>query len=287
MSCETNQQGLNSGYDSYMQSARPDNPEVADTMDGLFKDRNGNVRMPSSAEVNEVVSHPGSGVCHACAQDPTTQPRGNFGSDPGYTVSLKNYPRPRRGCFDPGTVSKSEADRLIASQGLTTDGAKENERQAMAAAIKRVQQLEGGPLREGMGPGGNYPFKFVDANGSAQRAGYILIGRNTASKGHTHNHGNSVAQHAHEWAHLIGNQGAYAEFRRFMGGGRYGSKDYCMVSNYADNNANEQFAEVFTAFVTEPRILLNNSRTPENCRRVFQFFKDHFFKKGDRVANCL
>ncbi len=209
----------------------------------------------------------------------------NYGKDPSYTVSLKNYPRPSQGCIDAQSVSKEEADKLITSQNFITIDATAKERIVLGTAIKRVQELNGGILKAGVGnKAGGLPWKYYDANGSAQKYDHIKIGRNKAKRGHQH-YGHSVAQHVHEWAHLIGNQGGYAAFQKFMNE-NYSSKDYCMVSNYADNSSGEQFAEAFTAFVTEPSLLLNNSRTPDNCKKVFAFFWD-WLDQGYKVQDCL
>ncbi|CAM9862775.1 unnamed protein product, partial [Chrysoparadoxa australica] len=212
---------------------------------------------------------------------------GNFGSDPRYQVSLKNYRNPAHGCTPYTSVSSGEADRLLASQNLSVVGASEREKRTVGAAIKRVQELNGGVLRTGMGPGSVYPFRFTEDSGSGQRADHIKIGRNRSGPNDHNHNGHSVAQHVHEWAHLIGNNGAYNQFRRYMDSRSYGSNDYCIVSNYADNNPNEQFAEVFTAFVTEPAILLNNTRTPAACRKAFEFFRTQFFPRGNRVQSCI
>jgi hypothetical protein len=83
---------------------------------------------------------------------------------------------------------------------------------------------------------------------------------------------------------MIGNNGAYTAFRRAMGGDS--PSKYCLVSNYADDNKNEQFAEVLTAFVTEPTILLNNSRTPGNCKKAFDFFTK-YFANGEKARDCM
>lgn len=262
--------------------------EARETGNGLFGNIESPTRIPSGGELTAAVQP--SVPCADCATNPARVEAGASRSDPRYTYSLKNYPRPAHGCVSANEVSSREADRLLASQNLSVTNARgsapvtDREKRAVAAGIKRVQELNGGPLRTGMGPsqgGGPYPFVFKDGNGSSQRANQINIGRNVSGRGHNH-HGNSVAQHVHEWAHLIGNNGAYAAYRRAMG-----SSGYCMVSNYADNNANEQFAEVFTAFVTEPEILLNNSRTSAACRKAYEFFRDEFFDRGRNVENCI
>ncbi|MBD66411.1 MAG: hypothetical protein CME62_14465 [Halobacteriovoraceae bacterium] len=234
--------------------------------------------LSSVGSVNQVNSEP------FCCPEVLTE---NYGSDPRYIYSLKNYPTPRKGCIAESSISTEEADELIRSQNFRTENATQKERRVLAAAIKRVQQLNGGVLEVGKGkiPGG-FPWQYRDSNGSVQYHDHIEIGRNIAAKGENH-HGHSVAQQLHEWAHLIGNQGAYPQFQAFMkSGSEYSDKDYCMVSNYADNTTGEQFAEVFAAFASEPRILLNNSRTPENCKKVFRFFWQ-WFNKGEQVQTCL
>jgi hypothetical protein len=273
----TTQPAFNEGFSEDARSAG----------NSLFGNVDNPSRMPSGREITETMQ-PG-GDCTSCAASPVAPERSGLRGDPRYSYSLKNYPRPSHGCTSYNEVSASEARRLLASQNLDVRAASgsgavtDRELRSVGAAIKRVQELNGGPLSTGMGPsqnGGPYPFVFKDENGSNQRVNQINIGRNT-SRGHTH-YGNSVAQHVHEWAHLIGNNGGYPAYRRAMGGA-----GYCLVSNYADNNANEQFAEVFTAFVTEPETLLNNSRTPEACRRAFNFFKNEFFNRGRNVENCI
>lgn len=261
--------------------------EARATGNALFGNVDNPTRVPSASQIR-MAAQP-EVPCMDCAQSPERVERAGLSRDPGYTYSLKNYERPSRGCVSAAEISTREADQLLASQNLSVRAASGSgavtdlEKRSVAAGIKRVQELNGGPLRTGMGPsqnGGPYPFVFKDSNGSNQRVNQINIGRNT-SRGHKH-YGNSVAQHVHEWAHLIGNAGGYPAYRRAMGGA-----GYCMVSNYADNNANEQFAEVFTAFVTEPELLLNNSRTPAACRRAFEFFRDEFFDRGRNVENCI
>jgi hypothetical protein len=142
-----------------------------------------------------------------------------------------------------------------------------------------------------MAPKG-YKVRFISGDSSSsQRVDHIRINKRW---------GTSVAQHAHEWAHLIGGKGAYAAYRRHMGLPSKGTttsrstrhiNKFCMVSGYADNNPsrlgykylNEQFAEVFTAFVTEPGLLIENQSEP--CQRAFDFFVN-WFDAGNRVYEC-
>jgi hypothetical protein len=270
------------------------NDEARRTGNNLFGSVDNPSRIPTDREM-QLALEPRV-TCEHCAENAAAVERGDFGKDPKYTVSLKNYRNPRHGCISKEQVSSGEADRLLASQNLSVENASDDEKRAVGAAIKRVQELNGGVLTTGIArkidargkvEPGRYPIRFTNDTGSGQRRDHIKIGRNKSGPSdHVHN-GNSVAQHAHEWAHVIGNNGAYAMFKQYMDSNSYGSNDYCMVSNYADNNNNEQFAEVFTAFVTEPAILLNNSRTPKACKKAYEFFRDRFFNRGERVSNCI
>ncbi len=229
---------------------------------------------------------------------PRREPQVSYGSDPAYGASLKNYPRPSRGCIDPQSVSSSEIDALIDSQNFRTVGASSEERRTLALAIKRVQELNGGVLLKGKGEmSGGFPVYYSDENGSIMNYKIltypsgkvhepyeIRIGRKI-SRGKNH-YGLSVAQFVHEWGHMIGQNGAYEDFAQFMNPSSYSKSDYCLVSNYADNSPGKQFSEVMAAFVTEPRILLTNTRTPDKCKRVFEFFKK-WFKQGEKVYSCL
>lgn len=198
--------------------------------------------------------------------------------DPSYGISLKNHERPARGCLPVEDIRIEEARSLMASQNITTDGATELEEKTLGVSIARIQQLNGGVLRTGVWDGNSpYPFRFRNGKGySGQRWDHIVINRKGEKE-----YGLSVAQHVHEYAHFIGNRGGYGSYQSYMKGA-----GLCMVSNYADNSPGEQYAEVFTAFVTEPNILLSNKRTPNACKRAFNYFKE-WFDHGDRVEECM
>ncbi|MAF77806.1 MAG: hypothetical protein CME63_12190 [Halobacteriovoraceae bacterium] len=196
-----------------------------------------------------------------------------------YPYSLKNYDKPSKGCYPVSRVSLTEARDIIRLQKLKLVGAGPIETRTLGAALTWMHYLNGDePLRSATWKRRDpYQIRIVSGNGSSgQRWDHILIRRN----GHKQ-HGESVAQHVHELAHLIGNNGSYQLYRNHMKG--YG---YCLVSGYSDNRFNEQFAEVFTAFVTEPALLTKNSSTPKACKRAFDFFES-WFDAGNRVQECL
>ncbi len=196
-----------------------------------------------------------------------------------YPYSLKNYDAPSKGCYPVSRVSLTEAENIIDLQELKLVGATKTETRTLGAALTWMHYLNGDqPVRSAYWKGkGTYEIRVVDGEGSSgQRWDHILIRRN----GHKAN-GESVAQHVHEIGHLIGNNGTYDLYRAHMA-----STGWCIVSGYSDNKFNEQFAEVFTAFVTEPELLTKNSKTPKACKNAFKFFEE-WFDAGNRVNECL
>jgi hypothetical protein len=203
---------------------------------------------------------------------------GTYAATSTYSYSLKHHPRPRKGCYPVENISVEEAKELLASQNLTVKGATDKEIRTLGAGVYWVQYLNDGVLQTGTYRGKNrYPFIINNSNGAGQRVDHIKIGRSGKK-----NFGLSVAQHIHEWAHLIGNNGAYQTYRDHL---NKTGEGYCSVSGYSNSKFNEQFAEVFTAFVTEPKILLDNASTPKACRAVYEFF-ENWFNAGNRALDC-
>ena len=300
-SCEHNKEQFASAYQQANKSTgtKEDQARLNDLTD------NGNT-FPSVQNVTEIVNRPGdietSVECPPPEQqgdDPyiaTGEAMSTSKTDPQYVYSLKNYEVPSRGCIPVKNVSLKKAKELMKSQNLTARGAtsaqapSDLEVRSIGAGLMRIQQLNGGPLKTGMGPGSRpYPFVFNNGNGSSSQGGsQITISRKLSKRGAHKHYGLSVAQHVHEYAHLIGNNGGYNSYVKFMGG-----TGKCMISNYADNgkaiggsHTGEQFAEVFTAFVTDPSSMLSNKRTSRQCRKAFDFFKQ-WFKNGEKVKDCL
>ncbi len=198
-----------------------------------------------------------------------------------YRYSLKNYDKPSKGCYPVSRISLTEAEDIIKLQNLETNGANKLEKRTLGAALTWMHYLNGDtPLRTAYWKGsGEYEIKIVDGDGSSgQRWDHIIIRRNGDKE-----HGESVAQHVHELGHLVGNNGAYGSYKSHMANTGEG---WCNVSSYSLSRFNEQFAEVFTAFVTEPELLTKNSKTPKACKAAFEFFED-WFSAGNRVQECL
>lgn len=155
--------------------------------------------------------------------------------------------------------------------------ATEEEIQKLGSVLLTIQNLNGGtPLREAMS-NGSYGFRYENGDGhSAQQPQYILISRNGAK-----DFGMSAAQIAHELGHLVGNQGGYPRYQAAVNG------EFCQITRYSyvSGNANEQFAEVFAAFVTAPWILQNHGSRA--CNKAWLFFRNEFFQNGELAEECL
>lgn len=224
------------------------------------------------------------------------------GRDPQYGISLKNHPRPEKGCYPVQNVSLDQAKQAIASQNFSVSSdsrsrdASSGEIRTLGAAVLSMQYLNGGVFQIGR-PNRTMPFEMCDdsSKSSQQLSNKFRISR----KGNAQ-HGLSVAQYVHEWGHLIGNSqmpggggNVYSSFLRAIGGkvrteDSGGGQAPCLVSRYADNRSNEHFAEVLTAFVTEPSILLNNKGPGANaCKKAYDFFEKVLFKKGSRARECM
>jgi len=280
-SCVTDQSGFADAMDASIGDQK--NPAAASAAERLTRGNNGGRTLPDGLQLAHEVNNVGGEICPQCAAAraasggdvPATSNGGN-GKDPMYTVSLRNYPGPSKGCIPVSKVSTSEANSLMASQNVSIQNATDLEVRTLGAGLMRIQQLNGGPLSSGMGPkinGGPYPFIVRSGvESSGQRADHIQIMKKKSE---------SVVQYVHEYGHLVGNNGGYAAYQSYTGGSK------CHITNYAMKSDNEQFAEVFGAFVTEPSSLLNNSRSPAACKKAYEFFAGKFFKNGNRVKECL
>lgn len=315
-SCETPQEGFQSVYQSTAAASADSTPEGRRAFDSLT---NGGRTLPAVQDVTRIVNSPGdlptggdcapSGVIPKAVPVVSTNGKSPFrrnvnpsGKDPGYGISLKNHPRPERGCYPIENVSLEKAKQAIASQNfsMTSDSkskdASSTEMRTLGAAILSMQYLNGGVFQIGR-PSRTMPFEMCDdkSKSSQQFGSKFRISR----KGNAQ-HGLSVAQYVHEWGHLIGNSpmpggggNVYSAFLSAIGGkvrteDSGGGQAPCLVSRYADNRSNEHFAEVLTAFVTEPSILLNNKGPgAKACKKAYDFFEKKLFKKGSRARECM
>jgi|GEM_PF-3180122 len=181
-----------------------------------------------------------------------------------------------RGCLN--RLSSEEAQREISDFNLTTKNANSLEKQTLGTALAWIKMLNGNkPLSLAQGqPGKPYPFTFTDRWGESQQFANRIEIRRNGSK----NYGTNIAQLVHELGHYVGNNGAYQSYNKAMGNRR------CQVSNYSMNRKrNEQFAEVFAAFVASPDLIKNNPST--GCQLAWDFFTNKLFEDGSKANSCL
>lgn len=194
---------------------------------------------------------------------------------PAFGESVKADPVAAHGCIE--KVSLESAQAAMKRFNLHQMNARPSEVRTLGTALVYIEKLNGGkPPTEAVGVEAGYRFNFRDGVGaSRQTTGEIQVTRNGEKR-----NGNNVAQLVHELGHYIGNNGGYAEYRKVMG------SHMCKVSGYSDDRWNEQFAEVFAAFVTRPNKIKSNPSPA--CKTAFRFFANFFDGHAvDMAMKCM
>lgn len=193
---------------------------------------------------------------------------------PASARSVKAEPRAARGCIP--QVTKEQADAVIRRFNLRTVNARPEEIRALGTGLFWIEKLNGNQvLRKAKSNSVNsYPFRFSNGAGNShQGADAIYITRNGSK-----NYGQNVAQLIHELGHYVGNNGAYAEYRKAVG------TRFCIVSSYSASRFNEQFAENFAAFVSNPAVIRDNKSAA--CQASYRYFSKTLFVRGDLADKC-
>jgi hypothetical protein len=196
------------------------------------------------------------------------------GAPQAHAAAVKHIPVAARGCIPTLTLDKAKEE--IVRFNLKTIGAKPEEVKALGTSLFWIKTLNGGRVLD-KAEGRNFPYGFTFRDGhrwSSQGARTIYISR----WGHR-KFGENAAQLVHELGHYVGNNGAYEDFRHYVGGRK------CVVSGYARKNGNEHFAEVFAAFVTAPQLLKNNRS--RGCQLAYEYFEQEMFAKGSLARKCM
>jgi hypothetical protein len=82
--------------------------------------------------------------------------------------------------------------------------------------------------------------------------------------------------------HWVGSrEGLYDRYKESVKPCQFSS--YCKFVNVGQAPRNEEFAEVFSAFITHPEILYKGS---PNCQRAYNFFATEVFQKGKKIGRC-
>ncbi|MEY4615582.1 MAG: hypothetical protein RJB66_542 [Pseudomonadota bacterium] len=199
----------------------------------------------------------------------------SFLSPVAIAKAVKHDRAAAKGCIS--KLSYDEALSALERFNLTTVNGSREEITALGTGLVWIEELnDGKPLDMAIYRGPNkYPFIFKNkGTHSQQTPAGIIISRRGAMK-----FGSNVAQLIHELGHLVGNQGGYADYYHHVG------KAPCVVSGYSDDRFNEQFAEVFAAFVTRPNLIKRNPSAA--CKKAWNYFSNVLFSTGDNAMACI
>lgn len=160
---------------------------------------------------------------------------------------------------------------VLNRNGIKTSGnPRKAELKALAKGISQIERLNGGPMPNKW----KTTYNFINAGGAwNQGASSINVRRPSGS-----DKGENVTRMMHELGHKVGNSGAYGDYNSYTKGKSCGLTHYC--KNRA-RGRNEEFAEVFAAYVVNPDLL------KKNCPESYNFFNRRLFKAGETAqASC-
>ena len=195
-------------------------------------------------------------------------------------VSVKADPIAAKGCLPPVTLAAARA--VIKRFNLNAENARFAEVRTLGTALTWIEKLnEGRPLSRAV-RNQTYSYNFQSHIGNShQDTNETRLNRNGPK-----NYGENVAQLSHELGHLIGNSddkgepnpdnNMYIDYINFVG------PRACRVSTYAGSNSHEQFAEVFSAFVTRPDFIKSNPSTA--CQKAYEFLSTKLFPATSRAV---
>jgi hypothetical protein len=171
-------------------------------------------------------------------------------------------------CLPPLT---EKPDTILSRNGINVDHASADEKAALAKGVAQVERLFGDPLPIPW----RINFQFVNGTGKwnsgLSRPNYVTVRRQPGSP-----KGLLVGRMMHELGHRVGGPGGgYGAYQRYVKGNR------CAISPYSKTKLNEEFAEVFEAYVVKPDFL------EQKCPQSYRFMKEVVFKNPDyKLANC-
>lgn len=167
----------------------------------------------------------------------------------------------------PGLVEP--AKKILARNGIDTLRANENEKIALAKGVAQVERLLGKPIPNLY----QYDYQWIEASGpwnsGLSRPGFVTVKRPRGSL-----KGQLTGRMMHELGHRFGHANAnenYIEYRKHMRGKK------CMITTYCGKNLNEEFAEVFAAYVVNPDFLA------KHCPDSYAYFKNKLFRNPEAL----
>lgn len=194
---------------------------------------------------------------------------------------MKREPTAASGrCLIPAVATQNTADDILAKHKISTVSATPGERLSLARGLAQAQALLGKDVVFAK----NVQFQFETRSGYSFYQGgknvhYIHMNR-CDSKG-KNCAANNTAHLMHELGHRIGHA-SYSGGRSFYEA--YNDLGMsCHPTRYSKANKREEFAEVFSAFLTHPELL---SQGNAGCKRAFNFFTKDVFAKNGELASC-
>lgn len=188
---------------------------------------------------------------------------------------LKREPIAAKGLCTP-KISQNQAVDTLKIFNIKTRNAHDSEILAIGRGLSQIQKLAGGVFE----PARNARYIFSNGGGNISRQTQNGIEMSRGAQPRI----SSVAYFIHELGHYVGNANGAELYRAY----KSKIQSRCLFSRYAGRDwtparaRNEEFAEVFAAFVTNPEILL---RSGQACAKAFDFFKNEVFEHGT-LAKC-
>lgn len=167
----------------------------------------------------------------------------------------------------PGLVEP--AKEILARNGIKTERATSVEVAALAKGIAQVERLLGKPIPNDY----QYDYQWKEASGpwnsGLSRVGFVTVKRLRGSpKGQLT--GRMMHELGHRFGHANGNEN-YNEYRQHMRGKK------CRITTYCGKSLNEEFAEVFEAYVVHPDFLA------KHCPDSYAYFKNKLFRNPEAL----
>jgi hypothetical protein len=164
-------------------------------------------------------------------------------------------------------ASPDSAESILRRNGIKPIGSySSHEINALAKGIAQVERINGGPLPAAW----HTQFNFLNARG-AWNQGPNAVNVRKLSYG-----GDNVGALMHEFGHKVANADGQKILNRYVG-----STPRCGFTGYARSKRSEEFAEVFSAFITNPDDL------KAKCPSSYATLK-RIFNAGENVsmASC-
>lgn len=159
-------------------------------------------------------------------------------------------------------------EKVLKRNGIRTIGKPTAaEVKALAKGIGQVERLLGDPIPKSW----QQDYQYHSATGKWNQGAHTINVRRPVGSPK----GSNVGRLMHELGHKVGNAGVYSQYASYTRGAD------CKITGYATTKDNEEFAEVFSAYVTYPDLL------QQKCPKAFEFMSKRLFPNSkNKIASC-